>query len=89
MISPVCRDHAGGNKNLVELVPGLKVYGADDRIEALDTPVSGGDKFQASVTVYHSRNDKHYRNIFQSGSGDIIGHSSKLIFQLMAVLTFA
>ena len=44
-----CRDHDGGNKSLVKMVPGLKVYGADDRIKALNTPISGGDKFQASL----------------------------------------
>lgn len=29
------RDHAGGNEKLVKLVPGLKVYGGDERVGAL------------------------------------------------------
>ncbi|XP_075420606.1 hydroxyacylglutathione hydrolase, mitochondrial isoform X2 [Tenrec ecaudatus] len=33
-------DHAGGNEKLVKLVPGLKVYGGDDRIGALTTKVT-------------------------------------------------
>ncbi|GLH04101.1 uncharacterized protein GBIM_09883 [Gryllus bimaculatus] len=38
-------DHAGGNANLVKQVPGLTVYGGDDRIDALTKKVSHGDKF--------------------------------------------
>ncbi|XP_003417826.1 hydroxyacylglutathione hydrolase, mitochondrial isoform X1 [Loxodonta africana] len=33
-------DHAGGNEKLVKLEPGLKVYGGDDRIEALTNKVT-------------------------------------------------
>ncbi|KZS12396.1 hydroxyacylglutathione hydrolase, mitochondrial isoform X1 [Daphnia magna] len=39
-------DHAGGNEELVKLVPGLAVYGGDDRIGALNKKVSHGDKLQ-------------------------------------------
>lgn len=34
------RDHAGGNEKLVQLRPGLKVYGGDDRIGALTHKVT-------------------------------------------------
>ncbi|XP_076998338.1 hydroxyacylglutathione hydrolase, mitochondrial isoform X4 [Tamandua tetradactyla] len=33
-------DHAGGNEKLVKLLPGLKVYGGDDRIGALTHKVT-------------------------------------------------
>ncbi|KAJ8387118.1 hypothetical protein AAFF_G00160580 [Aldrovandia affinis] len=33
-------DHAGGNEKLVRLLPGLKVYGGDDRVGALTQKVS-------------------------------------------------
>ncbi|KAI0219874.1 Hydroxyacylglutathione hydrolase, mitochondrial [Lamellibrachia satsuma] len=39
-------DHAGGNERLVKMVPGLRVYGAGDRIEALNYPLNDGDEFQ-------------------------------------------
>ena len=42
------RDHDGGNKSLLHKLPGLKVYGADNRIAAINTLVKDGDEFQAS-----------------------------------------
>lgn len=39
-------DHAGGNEDLVKKVPGLKVYGGDDRIGALTCKVTHKKKFQ-------------------------------------------
>ena len=41
-----CRDHAGGNEELVKLIPDLVVCGGDDRIGALNKKVSHGDKLQ-------------------------------------------
>jgi glyoxylase-like metal-dependent hydrolase (beta-lactamase superfamily II) len=40
------RDHAGGNEELVKLIPNLVVCGGDDRIGALNKKVSHGDKLQ-------------------------------------------
>jgi hydroxyacylglutathione hydrolase len=40
------RDHAGVNEELVKLLPGLAVYGGDNRIGALNKKVSHGDKLQ-------------------------------------------
>jgi hydroxyacylglutathione hydrolase len=39
-------DHAGGNGKLAKLVPGLRVYGADDRIDALNSRVGHNEKFK-------------------------------------------
>ncbi|XP_078273792.1 hydroxyacylglutathione hydrolase, mitochondrial isoform X3 [Rhinoraja longicauda] len=39
-------DHAGGNEALAKIVPGLKVYGGDDRIGALTCKVTHKKKFQ-------------------------------------------
>lgn len=36
-------DHAGGNQDLVSKVSGLRVIGGDDRIPALNHPVTDGD----------------------------------------------
>jgi len=38
-------DHAGGNAELVKLVPGLTVLGGDDRVDALTQKVGDGDQF--------------------------------------------
>ncbi|XP_061713115.1 hydroxyacylglutathione hydrolase, mitochondrial [Cydia pomonella] len=38
-------DHAGGNENLVKMVPNLQVYGGDDRIGALTNKVQHQSKF--------------------------------------------
>lgn len=35
-----CRDHARGNEELARLCPGLRVYGADERIGALTHKVT-------------------------------------------------
>lgn len=41
MLTPVLiRDHARGNEALVQEVPGLRVYGGDDRIEGLTDKVT-------------------------------------------------
>jgi hypothetical protein len=37
-----CRDHAGGNKKLTEMVSNLRVVGGDDRIDALTEKVEHG-----------------------------------------------
>ncbi|KAK3103419.1 hypothetical protein FSP39_019062 [Pinctada imbricata] len=39
-------DHAGGNKELVEMEPNLEVYGGDDRIGALTKKVSHNDELK-------------------------------------------
>ncbi|KAJ3201815.1 hypothetical protein HDU67_001046, partial [Dinochytrium kinnereticum] len=38
-------DHAGGNVDFVKLVPGVPVYGGDDRIGALSVTVEDRKKF--------------------------------------------
>ena len=40
------RDHAGGNEQLVSMVPGLTVCGNDDRIGAMNKRVKHGDQFK-------------------------------------------
>jgi len=37
-------DHSGGNKKLVERLPGLTVFGGDDRVDALNKKVGDGTK---------------------------------------------
>ncbi len=39
-------DHAGGNKKLLQLKPGLKVLGGDDRIDEVTQKVGHGDSFK-------------------------------------------
>uniref|UniRef100_A0AAY4BJ58 Hydroxyacylglutathione hydrolase, mitochondrial n=1 Tax=Denticeps clupeoides TaxID=299321 RepID=A0AAY4BJ58_9TELE len=39
-------DHAGGNEKLVKLVPGLTVYGGDDRVGALTQKISHHSNFK-------------------------------------------
>ncbi|XP_028669666.1 hydroxyacylglutathione hydrolase, mitochondrial isoform X2 [Erpetoichthys calabaricus] len=39
-------DHAGGNAKLVKMVPGLKVYGGDPRVDALTQKVTHYDTFK-------------------------------------------
>lgn len=43
------RDHAGGNENLLKLVPGLTVYGGDDRIGALTNKVTHYNTFKVGA----------------------------------------
>lgn len=38
-------DHAGGNKELASLIPGITIYGGDDRIDCLTKKVSHNDVF--------------------------------------------
>lgn len=40
------RDHASGNEKMVKLMPGLKVYGGDDRVDALTKKVSHSHNFK-------------------------------------------
>lgn len=54
MIKPCCpslsqRDHAGGNEQLVSMVPGLTVCGNDDRIGAMNKRVKDGDQFKVTL----------------------------------------
>ncbi|XP_056144721.1 hydroxyacylglutathione hydrolase, mitochondrial isoform X4 [Lampris incognitus] len=39
-------DHAGGNEKMVRLMPGLRVYGGDDRVDALTKKVSHSNSFK-------------------------------------------
>ncbi|XP_034045491.1 hydroxyacylglutathione hydrolase, mitochondrial-like isoform X2 [Thalassophryne amazonica] len=39
-------DHAGGNAKLLHFVPGLKVYGGDDRVDCLTDKVSHSSTFK-------------------------------------------
>lgn len=39
-------DHAGGNEKMVKLMPGLKVYGADDRVDAITKKVPDCHSFK-------------------------------------------
>ena len=40
------RDHAGGNKQLKEMMPNLLVYGGDERIDCLTKKVSHDDQLK-------------------------------------------
>ena len=40
------RDHAGGNEELSKLVPGLPVYGGDNRIGALTNKITHNDEIK-------------------------------------------
>lgn len=47
VLSPsLYRDHAGGNEKMVRLVPGLTVYGGDDRVDALTKKVKHSNTFK-------------------------------------------
>ena len=48
-----CRDHAGGNVELTELVKGLTVCGGDDRIGALNKTVAHGDQLKVCNFNYY------------------------------------
>lgn len=45
------RDHARGNEALVKEVPGLKVYGGDDRIGGLTDKVTEDQELKVQVHV--------------------------------------
>ncbi|CAG8482364.1 7634_t:CDS:2 [Diversispora eburnea] len=60
-------DHSGGNEKLVSLLPGLIVYGSDDRIPALTHAVKDGEEFKignisakALFTVCHTSGSVSY-----------------------------
>ena len=42
----IFRDHAGGNKQLKEMMPNLLVYGGDERIDCLTKKVSHDDQLK-------------------------------------------
>lgn len=48
---PSLRDHARGNEALLKDVPGLKVYGGDERIGGLTDKVTDAQEFKVSRTV--------------------------------------
>lgn len=43
------RDHARGNEALVKEVPGLRVYGGDDRIGGLTDKVTNAQELKVST----------------------------------------
>jgi len=48
-------DHAGGNKEMTQLYNGIKIYGGDDRVEAITDKVSGGHSIKIGsieITVH-------------------------------------
>ena len=45
---PSPRDHSGGNEELAKLVPGIPVYGGDDRIGALTNKVTHNDEIKVT-----------------------------------------
>ena len=51
------RDHAGGNKQLKDMMPNLRFFGGDSRIDCLTTKVSHDTKLsigQLSVTCLYT-----------------------------------
>ena len=46
----ICRDHAGGNKELSTLVPGLTFCGNDSRIDAQNKKVSNEQQFNVRAS---------------------------------------
>ncbi|KAJ0058116.1 hypothetical protein NL108_007405, partial [Boleophthalmus pectinirostris] len=50
-------DHAGGNEKMVKLMPGLRVYGADDRVDAITKKVPDSHNFKVKYPcLTHSTN---------------------------------
>lgn len=45
------RDHAGGNKEMASLIPGIKIYGGGEKVEALTNKVQDGDTLQIGKTI--------------------------------------
>lgn len=47
-----CRDHAGGNDKIKELVPGIKVYGGSiDNVRGCTDKVENGDKISLGADI--------------------------------------
>lgn len=46
---PLTRDHARGNEALVKEVPGLRVYGGDDRIGGLTDKMTNAQELKVST----------------------------------------
>lgn len=42
------RDHAGGNKELQSYYPDVKIFGGEEKIEAMNQKVTEGDQFTCS-----------------------------------------
>ena len=51
--SSLIRDHARGNEALLKEVPGLKVYGGDDRIGGLTDKVTNSQELKVPTTSYN------------------------------------
>uniref|UniRef100_A0A8C6ZRY9 Hydroxyacylglutathione hydrolase-like protein n=1 Tax=Nothoprocta perdicaria TaxID=30464 RepID=A0A8C6ZRY9_NOTPE len=52
-------DHARGNEELARLCPGLRVFGADERIGGLTHPVTHGQELFGSIRVRCLRTPGH------------------------------
>lgn len=76
MSTTVFRDHAGGNEKMVKLMPGLKVYGGDDRVDAITKKVAHGNNLKVN-TSRCNQNDWQYS----------IGIRDILLFLRLARLT--
>lgn len=47
-----CRDHAGGNDKIKQLVPGIKVYGGSiDNVRGCTDKVENGDKISLGADI--------------------------------------
>lgn len=55
------RDHAGGNEKMVKLVPGLTVYGGDDRVDALTSKVKHNNTFKVTYVCQPNLGHFMYR----------------------------
>ena len=69
LIKKPSRDHAGGNEELAKLVPGLPVYGGDDRIGALTNKVMHNDE----IKVCYS--NLSLTNALSPSGNDIVGRN--------------
>lgn len=57
MLYIICRDHAGGNLDLIKHRPSVQVLGFDDRVAGLTNPVADGQIFKVGslyVKVLHT-----------------------------------
>ena len=45
------RDHAGGNKDLAKMLPNVRVYGGDDRIDAVTDKIKHDDQFKVRYSI--------------------------------------
>lgn len=63
VLLPLLRDHAGGNEKMVRIMPGLKVYGGDDRVPAITKKVSHSNNFKVRLSTSALWYTKQTQNI--------------------------